>query len=164
MKKIDGEIIQQAIEIGAKYVSDDGITFDSRWDCERHEAELKRKEREKRYYEAYNSITSNRINLNSTESEHETYLKTFKTKEEFLEVTRALETNRSGIDSYVYINGKYSEDNLPNFPATFIIDYHNIDYEDSCDTETFNFYEVEDYIETLQNDINTIRKEVVNLK
>lgn len=37
------------------------------------------------------------------------------------------------------------------------------EYENSMDTETFKFYEAEDYFKTLQNDIDTIREGVVNL-
>lgn len=158
MKKIGGEIIRQAIEIGAKYVSDDGITFDSRWDCEQHEAALKRKEKEERYDKAYASVTSKQIGLNSATGE--TYLKTYNTKEEFLEDTKALSVYIKGLDSSVIIRGQYSKDHLPNFPATFVISCHETEYEDSCNTVNFFFYEKEDYIKLLQEDIDTIRKGV----
>lgn len=152
------KIIKQAVEVGAKYISDDGIEFDNKWECEKHETELKRKEKERQYDKAYASVTSEQISLNSTGDFHETYLKTFKTKEEFLETIEALNAHLQGLDSRAFVDGKYSKDNLPNFPAAFIVDYHYKGYENSCDAETFIFTEVEGYIETLQSDIDTIRK------
>lgn len=168
MKKIDGKVIPQYVEVGAKYIADDGKEFVSKWECEQYEARLKEEERNKHFLKVYNSIMDSKRIDGDTFSDERVYIKRFSSKEEFLETYKTLEHyHYGGTDHYAYYDDSFTylkEECLPEFPANLVIEFSLVENEDSCDIEDFNFIEANKYIKKLQEKIDAVKEVIENVK
>lgn len=160
MKKIPGKLITQTIEVGAEYQAEDGAMFSNQWDCEKYEAKIAKEKKEQHLKEVVSEILKNELILECGDCEKQYYIKKFETKEDFLDAVKTLDTDTQGMSRYSFVEGyNLSERKLPEFPATYIIEYRLTEYADSfCDSETFNLCEANGFIKKLQEDIDTIKK------
>ena len=161
MRKIPGKIISKPIEVGAKFVADDGTEFDYEYDCRHYEAKLKKEEAGKAFNELYEKISKNNVELNIFEMGEIVALFTceFDTEEELKKAVSIIREAESylGEDISIYLN-----DGMPlssiSFPAKFIVKEEVSSGGDCRDSRYFNFYDTTFLKKKLLEDLSTIDK------
>lgn len=161
MKKIEGrqEVVTKVIEVGAKYVAEDGKVFSTELGCKQYEERLSKKKLQERIDAAYQRITENCID---DDFEEELFLCKFNTKEEFINVYKTLHRATYNFNTVViYMNGNNIEDtyekNLPAFPMKFVVS-RTENHDDDFDWENFDFISADDYVKALEKKIEVIKK------
>lgn len=161
MKKIDGELIQQVktVEVGAKYVAEDGKIFNTELACKQYEERLAKKKLQEKIKAAYKHVTGNCIDI---DYDKKTFLCSFDTKEEFTNICKTLHRATYDFNTVcIYLNGNdieaIREEDLPTFPAKFVV-LRTEDHDDDFDWEIFDFIPADDYIKELEKKIEVIKK------
>lgn len=158
MKKIDGELIKQVktVEVGAKYVAEDGKIFNNELECKQYEERLSKKKKQEKVEAAYKRITENCID---DDYDEKIFLCKFDTKEEFIEICKTLHYAIYNFNEVsVYMNGyRVNEEKLPDFPTKLIVLWTRYSDND-IDRETINFIPADDYIKELEKKIDIVKK------
>lgn len=158
MKKIDGELIKQVktVEVGAKYVAEDGKIFNNELECKQYEGRLTKKKKQEKVEAAYKRITEKCID---DDYDEKIFLCKFDTKEEFIEICKTLHHAIYNFNEIsVFMNGyKVNEEKLSEFPAKFIVLWMRYSSSDT-DWENFDFIPADDYLKDLERKIDIIKK------
>ena len=158
MKVIPGEKKQvtTTVEVGTKYIAEDGTKFDDRYKCEEYENQLKRNQIEEKILSIKEKIFSQEIQIPflAETSEDRYYIYTLESEAEFKEIRDLLKKER-GIDNWVYFDSDFSK--KYTYPLKCILRNRLDEFEDSRDSEYFTFCPLSEYIENTEKDLNTLK-------